>query len=302
MRIIPACAGQTPEHAPRAFRDPDHPRLCGANHAHVAGALRSLGSSPLVRGKPRMRCARLAGRRIIPACAGQTILFDEFESSLPDHPRLCGANCVERVRFTHSSGSSPLVRGKLRPAVPVHAPRRIIPACAGQTLLNLVRHCSLPGSSPLVRGKLDCRFLAGFTCRIIPACAGQTSTSLAPSSACADHPRLCGANLLADVRRHHTPDHPRLCGANRSRSDGLSDAHGSSPLVRGKHVAVAVFGELSGIIPACAGQTPMRANGLASASDHPRLCGANKTCIPTRMWRNGSSPLVRGKPIRCHQP
>ncbi len=91
-RIIPACAGQTPEHAPRAFRDPDHPRLCGANHAHVAGALRSLGSSPLVRskliarriqrrhtriipavrGKPVYLPLHIPERRIIPACAEQT--------------------------------------------------------------------------------------------------------------------------------------------------------------------------------------------------------------------------------------
>ena len=101
-RIIPACAGQTPEHAPRAFRDPDHPRLCGANHAHVAGALRSLGSSPLVRGKP-MTCSLLLRKlRIIPACAEQTYCSTNSKAAYPDHPRCAGQTGLSPVAHTRA--------------------------------------------------------------------------------------------------------------------------------------------------------------------------------------------------------
>ena len=52
MRIIPACAGQTPPAASGRNATTDHPRVCGANPTAPAAFDRMLGSSPRVRGKP----------------------------------------------------------------------------------------------------------------------------------------------------------------------------------------------------------------------------------------------------------
>ena len=113
-RIIPARAGQT--HAP--YQDcrahPDHPRACGANHGGQSVYTADTGSSPRVRGKLLRGDGRLAVLRIIPARAGQTILYHYSSSLVPDHPRACGANLPRAELTVGLSGSSPRVRGKRR--------------------------------------------------------------------------------------------------------------------------------------------------------------------------------------------
>ena len=173
----------------------DHPRLCGANWETVWNAIVAFGSSPLVRGKHAAGDARTAFERIIPACAGQTLLRFWCGDHYADHPRLCGANWLSNGIQWVTDGSSPLVRGKHVRMVGNNARFRIIPACAGQTALgksteskasdhprlcgaNLNWPMTLPeasGSSPLVRGKPDRHTLFAVELRIIPACAGQTN-------------------------------------------------------------------------------------------------------------------------------
>ena len=66
-RIIPARAGQTGHRRPRAGREPDHPRACGANEWVWRSYLHTRGSSPRVRGKQSdfMRKLLSAGPSII---------------------------------------------------------------------------------------------------------------------------------------------------------------------------------------------------------------------------------------------
>ena len=192
------------------------------------------GSSPLVRGKllglevdgllcriipacagqtsiPVTTCSMT---RIIPACAGQTRLLVCRSLCVPDHPRLCGANDVLKVRNLRKLGSSPLVRGKLLDTLNAWAMCRIIPACAGQTQGRGSFRVGRPdhprlcgansfvpaatmrplGSSPLVRGKPRVHRGVGLRHRIIPACAGQTRHYHHHHGTSTDHPRLCGAN------------------------------------------------------------------------------------------------------------
>ena len=119
----------TPERA-------DHPRACGANCRHHLAAGIQTGSSPRVRGKPWVaRCGR-AGKRIIPARAGQTASSSAMLNSFSDHPRACRANLGEVECFHYASGSSPRVRGKLTPSSLVIVCLRIIPARAGQTAIG----------------------------------------------------------------------------------------------------------------------------------------------------------------------
>ena len=171
-------------------------------------------------------------------------------------------------------GSSPRVRGTLRPDMRPKHLGRFIPACAGNTSvdalppINLSVHprvCGehhglfLPakvqgGSSPRVRGthrnsgRNDC---GG---RFIPACAGNT------------------------------PFHPL----------DLLLLSGSSPRVRGTHCATPCFCCSRRFIPACAGNTCRGNSSMPLCSVHPRVCGEHflgftSTCRPA-----GSSPRVRG--------
>ena len=133
-RIIPACAGQTQGFLELERSPSDHPRLCGANGVLVELVVSAAGSSPLVRGKLCRYYSCEDSSRIIPACAGQTFHGGGEYGQSADHPRLCGANSSRHYGSTRDAGSSPLVRGKRATANPSEAARRIIPACAGQTV------------------------------------------------------------------------------------------------------------------------------------------------------------------------
>ena len=172
-RIIPAHAGQTRRSRWRCCRCPDHPRACGANFSNALHCSSGDGSSPRMRGKLMTKNNVLTEERIIPAHAGQTDASLVTLRRHPDHPRACGANLTSAFRGNINVGSSPRMRGKLlhrRTPVEIF---RIIPAHAGQTLVNCIgrtnvsdhpRACGanssvvsssicFSGSSPRMRGK-----------------------------------------------------------------------------------------------------------------------------------------------------
>ena len=71
-RFIPACAGNT-----RSVRGPIagrsvHPRVCGEHFERGARLVDGGGSSPRVRGTPKVTSRPRMSRRFIPACAGNT--------------------------------------------------------------------------------------------------------------------------------------------------------------------------------------------------------------------------------------
>ena len=198
-------------------------------------------------------------------------------------------------------GSSPRVRGKLQVIPNVGFVIGLIPARAGKTARRVwssagarahpracgenhpgrrrerLRH----GSSPRVRGKHigppgGCR-----RTRLIPARAGKTLPGLAGSRADRAHPRACGENHLA-----------------RSLSDGRG---GSSPRVRGKRGVGDLVHGLVRLIPARAGKTSSLSHLGSARRAHPRACGENAVAVRARVDGRGSSPRVRGKPIR-HRP
>ena len=86
-----------------------------------------------MRGKPGLLVLLRLLVRIIPAHAGQTQSGGYPRLFIPDHPRACGANDPLNVKDAIRDGSSPRMRGKLRPSVFMCHPVRIIPAHAGQT-------------------------------------------------------------------------------------------------------------------------------------------------------------------------
>ena len=248
-----------------------------------------------MRGKQVLPVRRGLRLRIIPARAGQTKAHRTVSRNCSDHPRACGANGPPRPDSTPPNGSSPRVRGKHDIFSKGGFVGRIIPARAGQTRRSSCRYESRPdhpracganlefavignktiGSSPRVRGKR--RNTRSIDCcgRIIPARAGQTA-----SECCS---------------RCRPPDHPRACGANLLALKAVLIVSGSSPRVRGKLAREPVLAYVDRIIPARAGQTRTVQAGIVVRADHPRACGANFKLSFALTVTSGSSPRVRGK-------
>ena len=111
--LIPAHAGKTPAKLASAIEGGAHPRSRGENVKVSVCFVSSSGSSPLTRGKPRMRHRATPDRGLIPAHAGKTTT---------------GTTCRSGLH-----GSSPLTRGKRRLPAPVRRRPGLIPAHAGKT-------------------------------------------------------------------------------------------------------------------------------------------------------------------------
>ena len=130
------------------------------------------------------------------------------------------------------------------------------------------------GSSPRARGTpsalLACVILNG----IIPACAGNTSLHLRSDSAWRDHPRVRG-------------EHAKHCVF-------MTYMSGSSPRARGTHLLRLVRDHVTGIIPACAGNTIGGFMLAKEGQDHPRVRGEHGLRPSGYSLFQGSSPRARG--------
>jgi len=172
VRFIPACAGNIRSARSAGTPTAVHPRVCGEHCALVHRLALIVGSSPRVRGTFERAVRVRPGQRFIPACAGNIIIASTLLSARAVHPRVCGEHQYYAEEFFETVGSSPRVRGTLRPASGHQASSRFIPACAGNMGVRAVvvygravhpRVCGehrgrwgglslCPGSSPRVRG------------------------------------------------------------------------------------------------------------------------------------------------------
>ena len=274
-RLIPAHAGKTWLMALFSCQTRAHPRSRGENGRPIASHARNTGSSPLTRGKPKLRVDRVTDARLIPAHAGKTFGVVGRGPVGGAHPRSRGENaCMARLMFS-APGSSPLTRGKPAGFLNVIGVGRLIPAHAGKTALPFrmpsgssahprsrgenspgsVRAGDAGGSSPLTRGKqLGIRRVSTYT-RLIPAHAGKTALAALGIAICGAHPRSRGENLLFDNVGKELP--------------------GSSPLTRGKRPPWVRRVAPGGLIPAHAGKTRWSVLTKCSSAAHPRSRGEN---------------------------
>ena len=213
---------------------------------------------------------------------------------------MCGEHARHLNDAERQIGSSPHVRGTRRHAENRPAIRRFIPACAGNTPQCLPKDCrrpvhprmcgehscprplyqAAPGSSPHVRGThASFRPFADLH-RFIPACAGNTQI----------HKSKIGRPTV----------HPRMCGEHHNQPFEMVSAVGSSPHVRGTLIGTEGAIERRRFIPACAGNTLLRAGVFECRSVHPRMCGEHLRSLFSEGSKNGSSPHVRG--TLCSRP
>ena len=89
-------------------------------------------------------------------------------------------------------------------------------------------------------------------------------------------------------------DHPRSCGEHLSGWSCRQAVQGSSPLVRGAPMRLAMCFRSERIIPARAGSTCAPRRSSARRRDHPRSCGEHQGVLRHTGHLGGSSPLVRG--------
>ena len=91
--------------------------------------------------------------------------------------------------------------------------------------------------------------------------------------------------------------HPRSRGENRFPWTPGRGCRGSSPLTRGKPALPVPLGDVTRLIPAHAGKTPIRTSEFTHYSAHPRSRGENTAARQASRPRTGSSPLTRGKRV-----
>ena len=172
-------------------------------------------------------------------------------------------------------GSSPLTRGKpvherLQRGhvglIPAHAGKTQVPCSAwllhrahprsrGENTRKSVRGSITAGSSPLTRGKHSARLGAAAEGGLIPAHAGKTARFTSDGSYNRAHPRSRGENLRAGW--------------------DAEAASGSSPLTRGKRLALQALTAEIGLIPAHAGKTALSWVWRSTGWAHPRSRGEN---------------------------
>ena len=131
--IIPAYAGNTSNTKSKVRPPRDHPRVCGEHLPARRNIPVRMGSSPRMRGTPRVAPCAGAVMGIIPAYAGNTsdILGGMFNHS--DHPRVCGEHTQSPLPQAAFPGSSPRMRGTLDQRHHRNGRLGIIPAYAGNT-------------------------------------------------------------------------------------------------------------------------------------------------------------------------
>ena len=110
-------------------------------------------------------------------------------------------------------------------------------------------------------------------------------------------PAYAGKRMTGHVYKVIVEDHPRLRGEKRARGRHDVPRGGSPPPMRGKENANLGLVQYVGITPACAEKRPCAALGAGQRRDHPRLCGEKPRAPVTKLKRQGSPPLVRGKVV-----
>ena len=189
--------------------------MCGGTRIPPSCRDVEWGLSPRVRGNPRRRRPPDVECGSIPACAGEPSWRRRISSRGWVYPRVCGGTQEMGETDMNVHGLSPRVRGNPRPSAPWPAPRRSIPACAGEprgpsrrrsrqrvyprvcggTDLRFGEDGRQRGLSPRVRGNPRDLAKYGRENGSIPACAGEPDSGHPGEAGHRVYPRVCGGTL-----------------------------------------------------------------------------------------------------------
>ena len=133
---------------------------------------------------------------------------------------------------------SPARAGKTWAFSPRVEPSWAHPRVCGENMVFVASSVNSRGSSPRVQGKHLSAVVDLQGDRFIPACARKTTRPQAT--------------------QYPSRAHPRACGENEPVLPAYQRPYGSSPRVRGKLSDKSFKARISGLIPACAGKTPLR--------------------------------------------
>ena len=176
------------------------------------------------------------------------------------------------------AGSSPRMRGARGASNRGFCRRGDHPHVCGEHRWPIQRGRTCGGSSPRMRGAPGGRNQTHPHTGIIPAYAGSTTTGNATHTRTGDHPRVCGEHVgVRQDMTYQLESSPRMRGALNAGIFGLDDY---------------------GIIPAYAGSTRGGPRRSGCSGDHPRVCGEHRADRRGRRRVQGSSPRMRGAPIR----
>ena len=186
--------------------------MCGEQGLIAAGMAYLDGSPPRVRGTGDQRRHGKRGRRITPACAGNSAAGSLPQGLPVDHPRVCGEQSRAPPPVSAFVGSPPRVRGTVFITSFSSLQAGITPACAGNRSIRAtsammkkdhprvcgeqndnphIRHVVI-GSPPRVRGTAGLCDCVAQAWGITPACAGNRLRPSITRPLRADHPRVCG--------------------------------------------------------------------------------------------------------------
>ncbi len=253
-----------------------------------------MGSSPRSRGTRASMTGTPSYTRFIPAIAGNTLGAACSMCPATVHPRDRGEHGHRNPSAAPPLGSSPRSRGTHPPTRPPRAPRRFIPAIAGNTSSQHLPNTPPPvhprdrgehsgcrprqpsqyGSSPRSRGTLERSRYGVRPLRFIPAIAGNTRGTPCPGEYPAVHPRDRGEHYKAGGTAGH--------------------ALGSSPRSRGTLCGGHLLRVQLRFIPAIAGNTDLRRVRASTEAVHPRDRGEHPRGCTSAGPSTGSSPRSRG--------
>ena len=98
----------------------------------------AIGSPPRVRGEVAQPVKVDCAIRITPACAGRSQTRKTSQSTILDHPRVCGEKLLLFRHVRRNLGSPPRVRGEEAVETIGRTLIRITPACAGRRYFSSV--------------------------------------------------------------------------------------------------------------------------------------------------------------------
>ena len=179
-------------------------------HLSVSAALHGL--SPRMRGNPDWGRLCSAGKRSIPAYAGEPSAAWNPARQSGVYPRVCGGTVGCQSGRNSEQGPSPRMRGNRQSAerwqsktgsIPAYAGEpyfmpsagltvKVYPRVCGGTGPGRVYPCVCGGLSPRMRGNRARRPFAANRNRSIPAYAGEPISSRIPSCTIRVYPRVCG--------------------------------------------------------------------------------------------------------------